>query len=79
MTSSAVDDINAPSLTKNCTCVTAQPPSCLMCASTPGVPKLFYIENTVKENKLFFFNIYIFIFITLSGTRERQFFYFFTL
>lgn len=43
--SSAVAETNAPSLIKNCNCITAVHPSCLTCASTPGRPKLFYRFN----------------------------------
>lgn len=41
--SSAVAETNAPSLIKNCNCITAVHPSCLTCASTPGRPKLYII------------------------------------
>lgn len=52
--SSAVADTNAPSLIKNCNCITAAHPSCLTCASTPGLPKLFlwYQINSGKITSL---------------------------
>lgn len=40
--SSSVADTNAPSLMRNCNRSTAAHSSCLTCASTPGLPKLFF-------------------------------------
>ena len=47
--SSAVAETNAPSLIRNCNCITAVHPSCFTCASTPGRPKLFF-NILIKEN-----------------------------
>lgn len=49
--SSAVAETNAPSLIKNCNCITAVHPSCFTCASTPGRPKLFFSTVFIKENQ----------------------------
>jgi len=74
--SSAVTVINAPSFIRNSTWTTAASNSCLTCASTPGLPILYYtlikenrgmnnkitVQNKIMTITLFIYSITIYIF-----------------
>lgn len=48
--SSVVAEIRAPSLIKNCNCITAVHPSCFTWTSTPGLPRLRLRDTIFQEN-----------------------------